>query len=196
MGGKEERLKRLYDGSAEARRCGELEIAEGATFVSDLGHGDPDADLFLIGEAPGAEEDRTGVPFVGPAGEMLSESLAGISLSRFEVWVGNVVRYRPTAAGADRNRKPRSAEVRACLPLLLRELEIVDPQVVATLGLTALRALTGYRGAMRDAAGEPREWEGRALYPLYHPAAAIYDRSLGARIRRDFRGLRELLDGQ
>ena len=193
---REGRLRALYGESEDAERCRGLEIAEGATFVSDLGHGDPESDVFFCGEAPGAEEDREGVPFVGSAGRRLEESLGLAGLSREGGWGGNVVRYRPTAAGGKRNRKPTSSEIEACLPLLLREIEIVDPRVVVTLGLTSFEALTGSRRRMGDVAGRPREWEGRVLFPMYHPAAALYNRSLEPRIRGDFRALRELLATQ
>lgn len=188
---KEELLKYLYEDSEEAKRCRSISISNGHTFVSDLGHGNPNADLFFVGEAPGKEEDKTGIPFVGKAGEKVNRNLNDIGLDRRDVWFGNVVRYRPTTNNGSRNRKPAPSEIDACLPLLLKEIEIVDPEVVIPLGLTALDALTDQHNIMNRSAGKMKQFGDRLIFPMYHPASSIYRPQLKEKIKDDFQKLKE-----
>ncbi len=132
----------------------------------------PGAEVLLVGEAPGAQEDETGVPFVGRSGQLLDELLAEAGLRREQVAVANVLKCRPPA-----NRTPRRAEVARCRPWLERQVALVDPRVVVALGSTAAAWFFGPGariGALRErAAHEPLSYEGRRVLVSYHPSAAI-----------------------
>lgn len=153
-----------------------------------FGVGDPHARVMLIGEAPGAREDATGVPFVGAAGKFLDELLAHAGLEREDVYIANVLKCRPPG-----NRNPAPVEVGTCTPFLLEQIELVDPVVIVTLGNFATRvvlrtseSITALRGSVRFAGS-------RRVLPIFHPAAAIYDRSKRDALVADFALLRELL---
>ena len=128
----------------------------------------PGARLLLVGEAPGAQEDAAGVPFVGRSGQLLDALLAEAGLDRGGVAVCKVVKWRPPG-----NRQPRRAEVATCRPWLDRQVELVDPAAVVTLGATALAWALGPRKRLADMRGRVLAWHGRALVATYHPAAAI-----------------------
>jgi len=152
------------------------------------GEGSADAALMLVGEAPGATEDREGRPFVGSCGRLLDDVLASAGIARGEVFITNVVKARPPG-----NRDPRREEVEHCWPWLRAELEVVDPAVVVPLGRHALRRFApGLK--ISDAHGRLFEGEGgRRLFPLYHPAAALRSRGLRTVLERDARRLGELV---
>lgn len=193
MTNKIEQLKNLYSSSEESKKCYSLAISQGHKFVSDLNNGNPDAKIFFIGEAPGKQEDLKGIPFIGDAGKNFNDNLERIGLSREDVWVGNVVRFRPTTKGEKRNRKPKKDEIEACLPLLLREIEIVDPDIIVPMGLVALQSLTGKNYNMKDVAGKVMVYEHRTMLPFYHPASEIYNKELKNKIKEDFDELGKLL---
>jgi uracil-DNA glycosylase len=151
------------------------------------GEGDPAAEIMLVGEAPGATEDALGRPFVGRAGQMLDEALAEAGLARADVWITNVVKARPPG-----NRDPKAPEVAHWLPVLERELALVDPRVVVPLGRHALAHFAP--GAKISAVhGTVLAWDSRVLYPLYHPAAALRGRALRETLLADARRLRSSL---
>jgi uracil-DNA glycosylase len=164
-----ERATSLDAVAAEAAECVRCPLAEGRTHVV-FGEGNPDADLVLVGEAPGFHEDRDGVPFAGRAGELLERLLAAVGLSLDDTYRATVLKCRPPG-----NRDPLPAETSACEPYLYRQLELIQPTVVATLGsfATALLSVT--------------------LLPLYHPAAALYTPTMLAVLERDVARLPELL---
>lgn len=143
------------------------------------------AELMLVGEAPGATEDRDGVPFAGSSGRLLTELLVGIGLTREEVYIANVLKCRPPD-----NRDPRRDEVVNCAPFLRRQLELVEPIVVVTLGNYATRALRGKDAPISTIRGKPVPAElgghGAWLLPVFHPAAALYRRSNLALLKADF----------
>lgn len=146
-----------------------------------FGEGPECAELMLIGEAPGAEEALKGRPFVGKAGRNLDEFLRLSGFERPKLYITNVVKFRPVKksnAGRMVNRTPNREEVQQFLPWLHREIELVDPQVVVTLGNTALRAIMGKHVVIGDVHGRFQKKEGRLVYPMYHPASVIYNRSL------------------
>jgi uracil-DNA glycosylase len=126
------------------------------------------ARVVLIGEAPGAQEDAAGLPFVGRSGALLDRLLAEVGLPRSTVAVANVLKCRPP-----RNRTPRRAEVERCRPWLVRQLQLIDPAVVVTLGSTALAWARGPAARIGALRGRPHPWEGRQLVATYHPSAAI-----------------------
>jgi len=123
------------------------------------------ADLMFVGEAPGAEEDRQGVPFVGPAGKLLDKMILAMGLKRDEVYISNILKSRPPG-----NRDPRPDEVEACFPYLRRQIELVQPKVICTLGRPAACALLNTNSSMGSLRGRWHFYEGIALLPTYHPA--------------------------
>jgi uracil-DNA glycosylase len=171
--------------------CTKCPLAGGRTQVV-FGSGDPNADLMFVGEAPGFHEDRQGVPFVGAAGKLLDQLLAGIGLSRADVFVANVLKCRPPG-----NRDPMPEEIEACESHLWRQIELIEPRVVATLGNFATKLLSGRPTGITRVHGQEQETTlgGRRvlLYPIYHPAAALYTPRMLEVLKSDFARLPELL---
>lgn len=156
--------------------------------VPVFGEGDPGARVMLIGEAPGEQETLQGRPFAGKAGRNLDEFLRLAGLDRRALYVTNVVKVRPTkrsAAGRVVNRPPTRAEVHLFLPWLLREIDAVDPECIVTLGNVPLQALTDRATVIGDVHGRLTGWEGRLMYPMYHPASVIYNPALRDVYRED-----------
>jgi DNA polymerase len=154
-----------------------------------FGSGDPHARLMFIGEAPGKNEDLTGEPFVGAAGKLLDELLEGIGLSRREVFIANMVKCRPPG-----NRDPEPEEIETCSPFLTRQIELIDPVVIATLGRFAAHFVLQTTAPITSLRGELFEVGGRRVMPVFHPAAALYDGSKRGVLEDDFRRLRAVID--
>src|SRR4051812_24208153 len=177
-----EELKAVYRDASGCTRCPQL-VAARTTVV--FGSGNADADLMFVGEAPGRNEDEQGVPFVGQAGKLLSQLLEEIGLTRDDVFVANSLKCRPPG-----NRDPLPQELTNCQGYLYRQLELIQPKVVCTLGNFATKLLRGDPTGITRLHGqeEVRVIGPRAvrLYPLYHPAAALYTRSLLDTLRADF----------
>jgi uracil-DNA glycosylase len=175
----------------ETAACSRCRLAQGRTQVV-FGVGDPDADLMFVGEAPGFHEDQQGHPFVGQAGKLLDKLLAGIGLSRELVYIANVIKCRPPG-----NRDPQPDEIEACEGHLFRQLELIEPKLVATLGNFATKLLSGKPHGITRVHGRPQETivGGRpiTLYPLYHPAAALYTPAMLRTLEDDFRRIPQLL---
>ncbi len=188
---KESRRQRLVEVYREASVCTLCPLAEGRTNVV-FGAGNSDAELMFIGEGPGAEEDRQGLPFVGRAGQLLNQLLEGIGMSRDDVWISNVVRCRPPG-----NRDPQPEEIDACRPYTDQQIELIEPRVIATLGNFATKLLTGSRVGIMRVRGTPQvhTLAGRTLFvmPLLHPAAALRTPALVDTLREDFAKLPELI---
>jgi DNA polymerase len=161
--------------------CG-FEPCETATNMVP-GDGNPDADVMLVGEAPGASEDKQGRPFVGRAGKLLEQLLAEAGLRREDVYITNVVKARPPG-----NRDPRAGEVAHHMPWLERELELVRPRLVVPLGRHALRHFAP-DVKISDVHGRPLRAGDRELFPLYHPAAALRSTALRETLFADARAL-------
>jgi len=157
-----------------------------------FGAGNADADLMFVGEAPGAREDELGLPFVGPAGQLLDQLLGEIGLERRDVFINNVLMCRPPG-----NRDPSPEEVEECKPFLKKRIELIEPKVICTLGNYATKLLTGSQRGITKVHGTPqkREIAGRTvtLYPLFHPAAALRSTSVLDLLRADIHGLPELI---
>ncbi|HSK54993.1 MAG TPA: uracil-DNA glycosylase [Jiangellales bacterium] len=152
------------------------------------------AQVLLVGEAPGADEDAAGVPFIGRSGRLLDSLLAEAGLSRDRVAVANVLKCRPPG-----NRAPRRREVEACRPWLMRQVELADPRLVVTLGGSALAWALGPGARIGALRGRPLPWDGRWLMATYHPSAAIRFGPRGAplaALREDLRAVARLLDGE
>jgi len=158
-----------------------------------FGAGHPRAQLLFVGEGPGFHEDRQGVPFVGQAGKLLNELLEGIGLTRSDVYIGNVVKCRPPE-----NRDPTPDEIAACSPFLMEQIAIIRPRVVCTLGRFATKLLADTNLSMTAVRGKAkaRELAGvdTIVFPVFHPAAALYTPANRRVLVEDFAKLRRLLD--
>jgi DNA polymerase len=171
--------------------CTKCRLSQGRTQVV-FGSGHPEADLMFVGEAPGFHEDKQGVPFVGQAGKLLEKLLAGIGLRREDVYIANVLMCRPPG-----NRDPLPDEVEACEGFLWKKIELIRPKVVASLGNHATKLLSGRQIGITRVHGQEQETmlggNHVLLYPLYHPAAALYTPRMLEVLENDFRRLPELL---
>ena len=167
--------------------CTDCALHQGRTNAVP-GEGNPDAELMFIGEGPGFQEDRQGRPFVGPAGKFLEELLQGIGLSREQVFIANMVKCRPP-----QNRDPLPAELASCSKYLDRQIELVNPLVIVTLGRFSLARFFPGESIGR-ARGKLRQLNGRHIYPVMHPAAALHRHENRAAIVEDFQGIPEILD--
>jgi DNA polymerase len=186
-----ERREQLVELFKEVQRCEKCPLHETRTKVV-FGAGNADADLMFVGEAPGAEEDRQGLPFVGRAGQLLNQLLEEIGLSREEVFIANVLKNRPPG-----NRDPQPVEIGACEPWLWRQVQLIEPRVVCTLGNFSTKLLSGSQTGITKVRGTPQAHElgGRMVYllPLFHPAAALRTPAVKETLRADFATIPELL---
>jgi uracil-DNA glycosylase len=177
--------------AAEVAGCTKCRLAQTRTQVV-FGVGNPDADLMFVGEAPGFHEDKQGYPFVGQAGKLLDRLLAGIGLSRQDVYIANTLKCRPPG-----NRDPMPDESEACEGHLFRQVALIRPQVIATLGNFATKLLSGKQTGITRVHGHPQPATlgglDVLLYPLYHPAAALYTPAMLKVLEEDFARLPDLL---
>jgi DNA polymerase len=187
----ERQLTELEVFGREVAGCTRCRLSQGRTQVV-FGVGDAHADLMFVGEAPGFHEDKQGYPFVGQAGKLLDKLLAGIGLDRSRVYIANVLKCRPPG-----NRDPAPDEIEACEGHLFRQIELIRPRVVATLGNFATKLLSGKPAGITRVHGAEQQvtlGESRVLlYPLYHPAAALYTPAMLKVLEEDFARLPELL---
>ena len=162
-----------------------------------LGCGKENGGVVLIGEAPGKDEVIAQRPFVGKAGKILDEFLEKTGILREELFITNTVKLRPykiSAKGTKSNRPPNAAELKLCRECLFEELDALSPRLIVTLGNTPLKAVLGDKNANIGAVhGSLIEVDGRKIYPIYHPASLIYNRSLAEIYEQDLAGLKELL---
>ena len=180
---REQALRQIAD---EIRVCTKCELHRTRTKAVP-GEGPADARVMLIGEAPGWNEDQQGRPFVGAAGKFLEELLASAGMKRDEVFITNVVKSRPPG-----NRDPLPDEIAACAPYLERQIEVIDPEVIVTLGRFSMaRWFPGER--ISRIHGQPKRVGRRLIVPMYHPAAALHQQSLRATIEEDFARLPKIL---
>jgi DNA polymerase len=183
-----ELLREVYE---QARVCVRCPLHQTRTTVV-FGSGNADAELMFVGEAPGAEEDRLGLPFVGQSGKLLDRLLVEIGLDRADVFIANTVKCRPP-----NNRDPHPNEIESCRQYLHRQVELIEPNVICTLGNHATKLLRGDPTGISRVHGQPEVLVigSRAirLYPLYHPAAALYTPSNMEMLRADFQRIPALL---
>jgi uracil-DNA glycosylase family 4 len=176
----------------EASACTRCRLHEGRTQVV-FGNGNPNADLMFVGEAPGFHEDQQGIPFVGQAGKLLDKLLGGIGLTRADVFVANTLQCRPPG-----NRDPMPDEKHECEPWLFRKIELIKPKVIATLGNHATKQLTGKETGITRIHGQPQQATYGSLpvtiYPIYHPAAALYTPAMLKVLEEDFARIPALLE--
>jgi len=171
--------------------CTNCALAKTRTQVV-FGSGSPTAELMFVGEAPGFHEDKQGVPFVGAAGQLLTKLLAGIGIAREDVYITNVLMCRPPG-----NRDPQPDEIEACERHLFKKIELIRPTVIATLGNFATKLLSGKPAGITRVHGQEQEvvlgGHRVLLYPLFHPAAALYTPRMLEVLEADFRRLPDLL---
>jgi uracil-DNA glycosylase len=168
----------------EASSCTRCVLSQTRTQVV-FGNGHPNADLMFVGEAPGFHEDKQGIPFVGQAGKLLDKLLAGIGLTRADVYVANTLKCRPPG-----NRDPLPEEKHQCEPWLFRQIELIRPKVIATLGNHATKQLTGKESGITRVHGQPQQAVYGSttvtIFPIYHPAAALYTPAMLKVLEEDF----------
>ena len=184
-----EALVEVYNQASICERC---PLSETRTRVV-FGAGNADADLMFVGEAPGAEEDRQGLPFVGRAGAFLTELIETIQLTREDVFINNLLLCRPPG-----NRDPQPEEIDSCRPWLESRIQLIQPKVICTLGNFATKLLTGNQIGITKVRGTPQEHIlfGRPVYilPLFHPAAGLRTPRVAEQLREDFARIPELLE--
>lgn len=158
----------------KAGRLAEIAARMAATAICPLqetatnivpGQGNPDAELVFIGEAPGGDEDRTGLAFVGQAGQLLTQIIEGMGMTRDEVWIGNIVKWRPPG-----NRTPMPEEIEVCMPYLREQLAVIEPEVIVCLGGTAVKGLLDVQTGITRLRGTWMAFDGIDVMPTFHPA--------------------------
>lgn len=181
---KQTKLDQIKEDILKQNICPEL--AKTATQLV-FGDGNADADLVFIGEAPGKNEDQQGLPFVGAAGKFLNEMLAMIGLDRADIYITNIVKYRPP-----NNRDPLPDEKQAFLPFLQAQLEVIKPKLVVTLGRHSMDSLLpGLQ--ISKCHGQPKRLAGQVYLPLFHPAAALYNGAMRQTLIDDFLRIPKIL---
>lgn len=184
MSNKQAELDKIKADIIKQNICPEL-AAQATQLV--FGNGSPDADIVFIGEAPGKNEDIQGIPFVGAAGKFLNEMLETIDLKREDIYITNIVKYRPP-----NNRDPLPEEKAAFLPFLRAQLEAIKPKLVATLGRHSMDSLLP--GLQISAVhGQPKRFKGQVYLPLFHPAAALYNGGMRQTLIDDFAKIPKIL---
>lgn len=178
MAKKQDKLNEIKQAIVDNNVCPEL--AEQATQLV-FGDGNVDSDIVFIGEAPGKNEDIQGLPFVGAAGKFLNEMLETIGFKRPDIYITNIVKYRPPG-----NRDPLPEEKAAFLPYLKKQLDIIKPKLVVTLGRHSMEVLLPPGLKISQVHGEPKRYKGIVFLPLFHPAAALYNGGMRQTLIDDF----------
>ncbi|MFQ5526803.1 MAG: uracil-DNA glycosylase [Thermoanaerobaculia bacterium] len=187
--GAAERAGRLSEVALEANGCTQCRLSKARNSVV-FGSGNPDADLMFIGEGPGAEEDRQGLPFVGPAGELLTKIIRAIELDREDVYIANVVKCRPP-----RNRDPEPDEAAACRGFLENQVELIQPKVIVALGRVAAQNLLDSSAPLGRLRGQWHSFQGVPVRATYHPAALLRNASWKRPTWEDMQTVRDRLRG-
>jgi len=190
---KHQLMDRLAEEVSNCRRCDLCELRENVVF----GEGDLETAVVLVGEAPGRREDEEGRPFVGSAGKLLNRILDETGLNRGDIYITNIVKCRPPG-----NRRPNQGEVEECATHLDKQLSLIEPRVIVPMGNSATGYFLKRHGLRRQAIGSihghvlpiKAAWGDTKLYPIYHPAAILYNRRLEEDLRSDLRALRKLID--
>ncbi|MGH7157797.1 MAG: uracil-DNA glycosylase [Candidatus Saccharimonadales bacterium] len=181
---KQDRLDQIAADIAKNNVCPDLaKTAKHLVF----GEGNAGAKVIFIGEAPGKKEDETGRPFVGVSGAFLTELLEGIGLKREDAYITSILKYRPP-----NNRDPRTAEKDAFWPYLLKQIEVIEPKLIVTLGRHSANCFLPKLVIGQDH-GQPQKWQGRTILPLYHPAAALYNGALRNIANNDFANIKDFI---
>lgn len=182
----QESLQKLYSTVCGCMRCG---LGQNRTkFV--FGDGNPQAGIMFIGEAPGAEEDRQGLPFVGSAGKLLTRMIKAIKLRREDVYIGNILKCRPPG-----NRDPKQEEIEKCEPILIRQIEIIKPKIICALGRISGQTLLRTKSSLSALRGKVHDYHGVKLMVTYHPAALLRNPKWKSATWEDLKLLRREYDG-
>ncbi len=176
--------------TSEILSCTKCELHKGRKNAVP-GEGPANAEIMFVGEGPGQNEDDQGRPFVGAAGKLLIELLETIDLKRTDVYITNIVKCRPP-----NNRAPRKSEVETCNPYLTEQVSLIQPKIICPLGTPAIATMLGDEYSATRSHGKEMVREGRKIFPMYHPAAALYDASLKQVLVSDFKILKTILSGQ
>ena len=177
-------LKELNQKISQCQKC---ELYKTRTNVV-CGSGSDQAEIMFVGEAPGRKEDEAGLPFIGSAGKILDELIGSIKLKRDDVYIANVVKCRPPE-----NRDPKPEEVVMCKDWLNQQIEIIKPKLIVLLGRHSMdRFLPGQKISIDH--GKPKRYNGRIYYPVYHPAATLYKRSLLEKLQKDFQKIPKIIE--
>jgi len=179
-------MSELTDLYAEIAHCQRCDLAKSRKQTVP-GEGPANAILMFVGEAPGYHENQQGRPFVGAAGQFLEELLASIGMTREQVYIANVIKCRPPS-----NRDPQADELAACQPYLMRQIELIDPRLIVTLGRFSMAHFLGKQSISRIH-GQPQWKDGRLIFPIFHPAAALHQPKYRSAIEQDFVKIPDLL---
>ncbi len=179
-------MSELEELAARISACTLCPLSQGRTNAVP-GEGSSRSEIMFIGEGPGFNEDRQGRPFVGPAGQFLEQLLASIGMKREDVYITNMIKCRPP-----NNRDPLPGEMEACRPYLDKQMQLLKPKVIVTLGRHSFTKFFP-KETISKARGRARKWNGMTIYPMYHPAAALHQNSLRAIIESDMKSLPALL---
>ncbi|MBI3014738.1 MAG: uracil-DNA glycosylase [Candidatus Tectomicrobia bacterium] len=184
----EERVNTLEDLGEQAKGCTLCPLSQSRTQVV-FGAGNHRARIMFVGEAPGYHEDLKGEPFVGSAGRLLSELLENIGMKRTDVYIANVIKCRPPG-----NRNPLPEEIESCKPYLLKQIELIKPKIVCTLGNFSTQLLLKKKVGVSKLRGQSFQVDGYVVVPMYHPAAALHQGGLLVSLKEDFSYLKTLLE--
>lgn len=178
-------LRDYYEQIKDCQLCGLSKTRTQVVF----GEGNPAAEIVFVGEAPGNHEDLEGKPFVGAAGKILSKLLDSIGLRREDIFIANILKCRPPD-----NRNPKPEEIETCIPHLWKQLDLIQPKVVCTLGNFATQTLLGRKVGISKVRGQTFEIRNYFVFPMYHPAASLHQGGLSEALKEDFHKLKSFLD--
>jgi len=179
------KLQEFYE---EIKNCRNCSLGHSRTNLV-FGTGDEKAKILFVGEAPGYYEDQQGEPFVGAAGKLLTQLLGKIGFKRADIYIANVLKCRPPE-----NRNPKPEEIEACKPYLLKQIEIIKPKVVCTLGNFATQTILNKKVPISKVKAQPTQVDNFLVFPLYHPAAALHQGWMREPLTEDFYKLKDFLD--
>ncbi|BAT72555.1 DNA polymerase bacteriophage-type [Thermosulfidibacter takaii ABI70S6] len=183
---KERKLQLIREELGDCRRCGLWETRRNIVF----GEGNPDAKVMFVGEAPGEEEDKQGRPFVGLAGQLLTQLIEQVGWKREDVYIANVLKCRPPG-----NRNPKEEEIEVCSPFLLKQIEAIKPKIICALGSFAAQLLIGKKLSISKIRGRLMQgWKGYKIFPTYHPAYLLRNPRQKRVALRDFQMLKRLVE--
>tara|TARA_A100001037_G_scaffold96274_1_gene87694 strand:+ start:4896 stop:5483 length:588 start_codon:yes stop_codon:yes gene_type:complete len=178
----------ITDIASQISKCKLCELHKNRTLTVP-GHGDPNSKILIIGEAPGQNEDQKGIPFVGRAGHILDSLLESINIDRTKIFITNMVKCRPP-----QNRDPNVKEIIQCSDFLDHQISIINPLVIITLGRLSLKKFLP-NTSIKIARGSIHKWKQYNIFPIYHPAAALYNPKLLPKMKSDFKKISSLIDG-
>lgn len=178
-------LKEFYE---EIKNCQKCPLSKERTHLV-FGEGNENAEIMFVGEAPGYYEDKEGKPFIGQAGKLLSELLTSINLTREDIYIANVLKCRPP-----QNRDPQPQEVETCKPYLFKQIEIIKPRAICTLGNFATQTILEKKVGISKVRGQYFQVKNFFVFPLFHPAAVLHQNGLLEPLKEDFRKLKEFLN--